>query len=246
MLVSVSALADPAIYLSGDGRASVNPDFRDSPPVASDPDYGTVLQAPDDVEFTLAYAQKRANAGDLIGAAAALERLLLAKPNWHAARLFYAAVLVRLDDLQAAKRELALLKDVQLSPDQSAERAKYERLANRQTAKTRISGQVSVGFAYDSNAVAALANAVDLGAGVPIEDDGLSVVTAGSLSAATQLGGSAELYGSVSALDKNDISGPGPALPARRRRAGYRLRRRRHRGPRRGAGARRLDLRRPL
>ncbi len=208
LLIGMPAAADPAIYVSADGRASVNPDFRDSPPVASDPDYGLVLQAPDDVEFTLAYAQKRASAGDLIGAAAALERLLLAKPNWHAARLFYAAVLVRLDDLQAAKRELALLRDVELTPDQRAEVAKYDRLASRQTARSRISGQVSVGFAYDSDAVAALANAVNLGAGVPVSDDGLSVVTAGSLSAATQLGGSAELYGSLSALAKNDISGP--------------------------------------
>jgi len=208
LLIGMPAAADPAIYLSADGRASINPDFKDSPPIASDPDYGLVLQAPDDVEFTLAYAQKRASAGDLIGAAAALERLLLSKPNWHAARLFYAAVLVRLDDLQAAKRELALLKAVELTPDQTAERVKYERLANRQTAKSRITGQVSLGFAYDSNAVAALANAVDLGAGVPAEDDGLAVVAAGNLSAATQLGEGAEIYGSLSGISKNDISGP--------------------------------------
>lgn len=208
LLSGTPARADQAIYLSADGRASVNPDFADSPPVANDPDYGNVLKAPDDVEFTLAYAQKRASAGDLIGSAAALERLLLAKPNWHAARLFYAAVLIRLDDLQAAKRELALLKEVQLTPDQAAERAKYERLATRQTAKTRFSGQVAVGFAYDSNAVGALANAVDLGAGIPFDDDGLSVVASGNLSAATQLGGSAELFASLSGITKNDISGP--------------------------------------
>ncbi len=208
LAAALPARADQAIYLSADGRASVNPDFADSPPVASDPDYGNVLKAPDDVEFTLAYAQKRASAGDLIGAAAALERLLLAKPNWHAARLFYAAVLVRLDDLQAAKRELALLKDVQLTPDQSADRGKYERLANRQTATTRFSGQAAIGFAYDSNAVAALANAVDLGAGTPIDDDGLAFVASGNVSAATQLGSSAELFANVGGITKNDISGP--------------------------------------
>ncbi len=208
LLTAGAARADQAIYLSADGRASVNPDFADSPPVASDPDYGLVLRAPDDVEFTLAYAQKRANAGDLIGAAAALERLLLNKPNWHTARLFYAAVLIRLDDLQAAKRELALLKDVQLTPDQTAEVAKYLRLADHKTAKTRFSGQASVGFAYDSNAVAALANAVNLGAGIPLVDDGLSFLASANLSAATQLGGSAELFGSLSGISKTDISGP--------------------------------------
>ncbi len=208
LLAATASRADQAIYLSSDGRASVNPDFADSPPVASDPDYGLVLRAPDDVEFTLAYAQKRANAGDLIGAAAALERLLLNKPNWHTARLFYAAVLIRLDDLQAAKRELALLKDVELTPDQTAEVAKYERLANHQTAKTRFSGQASIGFAYDSNAVAALANAVNLGAGVPVSDDGLSVLASANLSAATQIGGGAELYATLAGISKTDISGP--------------------------------------
>lgn len=209
LLIGASAAADPAIYLSADGRASVNPDFADSPPIASDPDYVQVLQAPDDVEFTLAYAQKRSSAGDLIGAAAALERLLLAKPNWHAARLFYAAVLIRLDDLQAAKRELALLKDVTLTPDQTAELAKYQRLAERKQATSRISGQVSIGLAYDSNAVAALANAVDLGAGVPFDDDGLAFLASGSLTGATQLGGSGvELFGGISGLSKSDLSGP--------------------------------------
>ena len=208
LLVVAPAAADPAIYLSADGRASVNPDFADSPPVASDPDYGTVLQAPDDVEFTLAYAQKRASAGDLIGAAAALERLLLAKPNWHAARLFYAAVLIRLDDLQAAKRELTVLKDVKLTADQEAERGKYERLANHKVARTRFSGEASVGFAYDSNAVAALANAVNLGAGIPVEDDGLSVLASARLGVATQLSDRVELFGNIAALSKTDISGP--------------------------------------
>lgn len=208
MTAVAPAAADPAIYLSSDGRASINPDFADSPPVASDPDYGLVLRAPDDVEFTLAYAQKRSSAGDLVGAAAALERLLLNKPNWHAARLFYAAVLIRLDDLQAAKRELALLKDVQLTPDQQAEVAKYSRLASRQTARTRFSGQASIGFAYDSNAVAALANAVNLGAGVPISDDGLSVLASASVTGATQLSDSVELFGSLAGISKTDISGP--------------------------------------
>lgn len=200
--------AQTPIYLSADGRASVNPDFADSPPVASDPDYGKVLVAPDDVEFNMAYARGRASAGDLVGAAAALERLLLNRPNWHAARLFYAAVLLRLDDLQAARRELELLKGVQLSPEQTAEVAKYTRQTERRDATSRLSGQVSVGVAYDGNAVGTLANAVDLGAGTPIEDDGLSLTTTASLNAATRIGGGTELFAQLSGLSKTDLSGP--------------------------------------
>ena len=208
MLLAGAARADTPIYLSVDGRASINPDFADSPPVASDPDYGKVLTAPDDTEFNLSYAKQRAAAGDLIGAAAALERLLLARPNWHAARLFYAATLYRLDDLQAARRELALLKGVPLTPDQQGQLTKFEKLTERRDATTRFAGQASVGFAYDSNAVGSLANAVNLGAGFPIGDDGLSIVTAANLEAATKLSGSSELYASIGALSKTDISGP--------------------------------------
>lgn len=208
VLLASVARADQTVYLSADGRASVNPDFADSPPVASDPDYGKVLVAPDDVDFNLAYARSRASAGDLVGAAAALERLLLNRPNWHAARLFYAAVLIRLDDLQAARRELALLKDVQLNPEQTAEVAKYTRQAERRDAGTRLSGQVAIGVAYDSNAVGSLANAVNLGAGIPIEDDGLSLTSSASLNGATRLGSSAELFAQLSGLSKSDISGP--------------------------------------
>lgn len=208
LLLAASASAQTPIYLSADGRASVNPDFADSPPVASDPDYGKILAAPDDVEFNLSYARNRASAGDLVGAAAALERLLLNRPNWHAARLFYAAVLIRLDDLQAARRELALLKDVPLSDAQKGEVARYSRQAERRDASTRLSGQASIGVAYDSNAVGALANAVNLGAGIPIDDDGLSLTAAASLAAATRLGRGAELTATLGALSKSDISGP--------------------------------------
>ncbi|WP_185965198.1 surface lipoprotein assembly modifier [Glacieibacterium frigidum] len=208
LLGAGAAAAQTPIYLSADGRASINPDFADSPPVASDPDYGKVLVAPDDVEFNLAYARSRASAGDLVGAAAALERLLLNRPNWHAARLFYAAVLIRLDDLQAARRELALLKDVQLTPEQTAEVAKYTRQSERRDAGSRLSGQVALGVAYDSNAVGSLANAVNLGAGIPIEDDGLSVVASASLSGATRIGSGAELFAQISGLSKSDVSGP--------------------------------------
>jgi len=208
LLSASGAAAQTPIFLSADGRASINPDFADSPPVASDPDFGKVLTAPDDVDFNLAYARERASAGDLVGAAAALERLLLNRPNWHAARLFYAAVLIRLDDLQAARRELALLKDVKLSAAQAAEVAKYTRQAERRDTATRLSGQASIGVAYDSNAVGSLANAVNLGAGIPIDDDGLSLTAAANLRGATRLGSNSEVFASLGGLTKTDISGP--------------------------------------
>ena len=61
--------------------------------------YEQILAAPDDSKLNLAYARQ----------AAALERLLLARPNWDSVRLFYGFVLYRLDDMTGAKRELRAL-----------------------------------------------------------------------------------------------------------------------------------------
>src|SRR5262245_17466219 len=62
--------------------------------------FDQVLTAPDDPQINLSFATQEADDGHLLNAAAALERLLLAHPNAHSVRLFYAVVLYRLNDLQ--------------------------------------------------------------------------------------------------------------------------------------------------
>ncbi|WP_371398065.1 hypothetical protein [Fretibacter rubidus] len=76
-----------------------------------------VYAAPDDAALNLAYATQQMEAGDLLDAASTLERLLLSKPNLDSVRLLYAKVLVMLDDKKAAKRELDILTNRTLSPD---------------------------------------------------------------------------------------------------------------------------------
>ena len=72
--------------------------------------YEQILAAPDDVQLNLDYARQEVASGRLQQAAAALERLLLNRPNWDAVRLFYGIVLYRLNDLEGTKRELRLLE----------------------------------------------------------------------------------------------------------------------------------------
>src|SRR5262245_37699923 len=67
---------------------------------ADTPGFDRVLAAPDDPDVNLAFARQEADDGHLLNAAAALERILLAHPNAHGVRLFYAVVLYRLNDLQ--------------------------------------------------------------------------------------------------------------------------------------------------
>lgn len=170
--------------------------------------FDQVLTAPDDQPTNLKYAREQASAGNLVGAAAALERLLIQQPDWHAVRLFYAGVLYRLDDLQAAQRELNVLKGRDLSETLRREVDKFQGLIAGRGSQTRFSGQAAIGVGYDSDAVGALANAVDLGAGAPRNDDGLSVIASGSATGARKLGDDIELFATVSAVTKASIAGP--------------------------------------
>ena len=183
-----------------------------APPAASlapeDPDFDRILANPDDPAINLKFAQDEAAAGRLLSAAAALERLLIGNPEWHAIRLFYATVLYRLDDRQSARREFALLRTKPLSPDQRAEVEQYIRLLDRRQSALRISGQASVGIAYDSNAQGSLSSSLDVGLGIYRPDDGLSFVGLASLDFSKPFGRTHGLFGSISALTKNDVSGP--------------------------------------
>jgi len=51
--------------------------------------YQQILDAPDDLRLNLQYARQEVKSGRLQQAAAALERLLLQRPNWDSLRLFY-------------------------------------------------------------------------------------------------------------------------------------------------------------
>ncbi|MCY6383016.1 hypothetical protein [Hoeflea prorocentri] len=118
---------------------------------ADDVTYDQILANPDDLELNYLYAQQQVIKGDLEQASAALERLLLLQPNWDSARLFYALVLYRLDDMAGAKRELTILSDRPLSPSQSREVNRYLALATAQSKATRLTGRIATGLRVDSN-----------------------------------------------------------------------------------------------
>ena len=121
------------------------------PAAAQNVSYDDILANPDDVKLSYLYAQQQVIKGDLEQASAALERVLLLEPNWDTARLFYAAVLYRLDDMLGSKRELELLLDRPLSPDQEREVKKYLALTTAKSKNTRLTARFSTGFRVDSN-----------------------------------------------------------------------------------------------
>ncbi|MEE9375430.1 MAG: surface lipoprotein assembly modifier [Rhizobiaceae bacterium] len=135
-----------------------------------------ILAAPDDVQLNLEYARQEVASGRLQQAAAALERLLLLKPNWDSVRLFYGIVLYRLDDLSGAIREFNLLVDRGLSSSQEQERSKYLALATKKDSPIRLSARYTLGMRIDSNP----GRLPDDPFFVSIIDEGTDVATTGS------------------------------------------------------------------
>ena len=140
--------------------------------------YEQILAAPDDVQLNLDYARQEVASGRLQQAAAALERLLLNRPNWDAVRLFYGIVLYRLNDLEGTKRELRLLEGRDLSPEQEADRARYLARAEQKSKAFRIMGRISIGGRYDTNP-GRVSNSLTATIGPGFDDDHFAF-TAGS------------------------------------------------------------------
>lgn len=122
-----------------------------APAAAQDVSYDEILANPDDAKLNYLYAQQQMIKGDAEQAATALERVLLLRPNWDTARLFYAAVLYRMDDMLGSKRELQLLLDRPLNPAQEREVKKYLALTTARAKLTRLTARISGGFKVDSN-----------------------------------------------------------------------------------------------
>lgn len=156
-----------------------------------------VLRDPGNLELNIAYAQERAEAGDLLAAAHTLERVLIAQPNWDKARLLYAGVLYQLGDYDGAKREAELLEGRDLSESALAEVAKFKSRAERRTSKTHVSGRFSVGLGYDDNAGAQLVeDTANLGSGSLFEAvDQYSVILRGRLKVERELSEASDLTG---------------------------------------------------
>ncbi len=125
------------------------------------PTFAQVLAAPDDPQLNLAYAQNEAAKGNLLYAAAALERVLIAHPDASSVRLFYVAVLYRLNDLQGAKDQIRLLQGAHLTPLQEAELDKYRDLVEYGQSRTRVTGDVIAGIDFESDSVGAVLNLFD-------------------------------------------------------------------------------------
>ncbi len=177
---------------------------------SASPTFDQVLTAPDDPQINLSYARQEANDGHLLNAAAALERILLAHPNAHGVRLFYAVVLYRLNDLQGAKRQLQLLERVRLTPLQAAERDKYKRLVEAGQSSTFVHGKIFGGVAVESDAIGALLERTEFFSFVPNPKNGAAAVAGGDIELDHDLDPNGDLaaFASASIYTRSTFAGP--------------------------------------
>lgn len=117
--------------------------------------YEEVLADPDNVDLNYRYAGTQIARGDLKGAAATLERLLLLDPNLARVRLLYAVVLFRLDNLDEAERAFQQVTEMKIPPSLRDEVDDYLRQIRLRRKRTRMAASVTVGIQYDTNRNAA-------------------------------------------------------------------------------------------
>lgn len=118
----------------------------------ADVTYQDVLKDPDNLTLNFRFARAQVQRGDVRGAAATLERILLIDPGQIQIRLFYGIVLFRLGNLDEAEREMRHILDLLDTPQGIRTTAEQymSRIAQRQR-RTRYTATISMGTQYDSN-----------------------------------------------------------------------------------------------
>lgn len=113
--------------------------------------YADVLKNPDDVELNYLYAQAQVARGELRGAAATLERILLVAPDLARVRLLYAVVLFRLDNLSESEREFEAVSRLPMPESLREEVDRYLAEIEVRKRTTRFGASVGMGMQWDSN-----------------------------------------------------------------------------------------------
>jgi len=136
--------------------------------------YAQILADPDNVDLNYRYAQAQIRRGDVRGAGATLERILLMHPGLPRIRLLYAIVLYRLDNLDEAERELRAVRDFEMPESLRADIDRYLALIALRRKTTRMSLYTSFGYQYDNNRNAAPASKRALVSDLPAVVSGAS------------------------------------------------------------------------
>jgi len=157
----VQRSADEALGLDG---------FGDGPPVT----YQQVLADPDNIDLNFRYALTQIRQGNVRGAGATLERILLIQPDLTTVRVLFAIVLFRLDNLDEAERELRAVRELELTEDLRAQIDRYLDQIETRRKTTKFTLALNFTTQYDWNRNAASASERRLAFGIPTVNTGAS------------------------------------------------------------------------
>ncbi len=130
--------------------------------------FKNVLADPDNIDLNFLYAKQQVAAGELRGAAATLERILLINPALSEIRLFYAIVLFRLDNIDEAERAFLEVAALDIPANIRAEVEDYLSRIEQRRKRTRFALSISQGFHLDTNRDAAPKTKTRLFADTPL------------------------------------------------------------------------------
>lgn len=144
--------------------------FSKGPPVT----YQQVLEDPDNIELNVRYALTQIRDGNVRGAGATLERVLLIRPDLAVVRVLFAIVLFRLDNLDEAERELLALQELDLDPELRSQIETYLGQIAARRKRTIFTFAVNFGTQYDWNRNASPKSELRLAADLPTRTVGSS------------------------------------------------------------------------
>ncbi len=124
------------------------------PRMAADVDaaFARMLADPGNPDLTFAYATAAARAGNLEGAIASLERMLLADSGLSRVRFELGALYYRIESYEAARGYFRTARAGGLSADLDARAAEFLAEIDRRQSPHRFSGSVTLGGRYQTNA----------------------------------------------------------------------------------------------
>lgn len=121
---------------------------EECPPVS----FADILSDPDNISLNVCYARTQIDRGDVRGAAATLERILLIAPDALDVRYYYALALYRLDSIDEAEREFRAVERAEgIPPEVRAQVQDYLAEIERRRQRTKHSVTVGLGTYYDTN-----------------------------------------------------------------------------------------------
>ncbi|OYW23344.1 MAG: hypothetical protein B7Y98_00915 [Sphingomonas sp. 32-62-10] len=170
-----------------------------------------IIDTANDPEAALRLAREQNDSGDLVAAAATLERALITRPST-AVRLYYVATLCRLDDRARAQIELGQVNGGRIADAEWAGVVQacgtIERPIAKGPSNRGIFGQLALGLAYDTDALGALSVSFDFPGITGVSDDDAAFIAGGQIEGRAPVG-QGYVYAGLAGETKNAFGSSG-------------------------------------